>query len=106
MSEHGAPEHEQATAPAQSTSSAPSDGRSGGLASRIHDMHDLRRPAMVVLLLYAVLLIVLNTHSVSISFVFFTLHTALLVLIAVAALIGFAGGYLVRRHKDAEKTDA
>jgi uncharacterized integral membrane protein len=101
MSEHEAPEREQAPAPTQPTGSELGDGRSRDLSSRVREM---RQPAMLVLALYAVLLIVLNTHSVSISFVFFTIHTALLVLIAVAGLLGFAGGYLVRRHKDAEKT--
>jgi uncharacterized integral membrane protein len=101
MSEHQTPEREQAPAPTQSTGSELGAGRSRDLTSRVNEM---RRPAMIALVIYAVLLIVLNTHSVSISFVFFTIHTALLVLIAVAGLLGFAGGYLVRRHKDADRT--
>ena len=102
MSEPEAPEREQAPAATQPSGSALSDGGPRDLSSRVNE---LRRPAMIALAIYAVLLIVLNTHSVSISFVFFTFHTALLVLIAVAGLTGFAGGYLVRRHKDAEKPD-
>jgi hypothetical protein len=48
-----------------------------------------------------VLLIVLNTRRVSISLVFFMIHTEVLVLIAVSVLIGFACGYLAHRHRDA-----
>ena len=106
MSEHQAPEQaserEREPAAAESTGSDLSETRSGDLISRLGEM---RRPAIVVLLLYAVLLIVLNTKRVSVSFVFFTIHTELLVLIAVAGLVGFAGGYLVRRNKDSEKPD-
>lgn len=104
MSEHQAPEREQAPAAAEPTgASGLSERRSGDLVSRLGEM---RRPAIVVLLIYAVLLIVLNTKRVSISFVFFTIHTELLVLIAVAGVVGFAGGYLLRRHKDGENSGA
>ena len=103
MSEHEAPEREQAPAAAEPTGSALTESRPGDLTSR---MNEMRRPAILALVVYAVLLIVLNTNSVSVSFVFFTIHTELLVLIAVAGLVGFACGYLVRRHKDGEKTDA
>ena len=102
MSEHQVPEREQAPVAAEPTASALTESRPGDLSSRLNEM---RRPAILALLVYAVLLIVLNTNSVSVSFVFFTLHTELLVLIAVSGLVGFACGYLVRRHKDAANTD-
>lgn len=101
MTEHEAPEREQAPSVAESTGSALSESRPADLASRLNEM---RRPAIIVLLVYAVLLFVLNTKLVSISFVFFTIHSPLLVLIAVAGLVGFACGYLVRRHTDTDRT--
>jgi hypothetical protein len=97
MSEQQAPEREQAPPVAGSSGSALSGRRLGELASRLGEG---RRPAIIVLLIYAVLLIVLNTRRVSISLVFFSIHTELLVLIAVAGLVGFACGYLARRHRD------
>ena len=103
MTEHHAPDREQAPATAEAHGSAISGKRLGELASRLGEG---RRPAIIALLVYAVLLIVLNTRRVSISLVFFTIHTELLVLIAVSGLVGFACGYLVRRHKDAEKPES
>jgi uncharacterized integral membrane protein len=103
MSEHHTPEREQAPAsaePTEPTESALSERRSGDLASRLTDM---RRPAIILLFVYAVLLIVLNTKRVSISLVLFTIHTELLVLIAVSGLVGFACGYLVRRRKEDDR---
>jgi uncharacterized integral membrane protein len=100
MSEHQAPEREQTPPVAGSSPSALSTRRLGELASRLGEG---RRPAIIALLIYALLLIVLNTRRVSISLVFFTIHTELLVLIAVSGLIGFACGYLVHRHRDADQ---
>jgi len=97
MSEHQAPEREQAPPATGSSGSALSSTRLRELASRLGEG---RRPAIIALLVYAVLLIVLNTRRVSISLVFFTIHTELLVLIAISGLIGFACGYLARRHRD------
>ncbi len=103
MTEHHAPEHEQTPATAEAHGSALGGSRFSELASRLGEG---RRPAIIALLIYAVLLIVLNTRSVGISLVFFTIHTELLVLIAVSGLVGFACGYLVRRHKDADKPES
>jgi uncharacterized integral membrane protein len=102
MSEHQAPEREQAPPVAGSSGSALSAGRVRELASRLGEG---RRPAIIALLIYALLLIVLNTRRVSISLVFFTIHTELLVLIAISGLIGFACGYLAHRHKDVEQKE-
>ena len=97
MSEHHAPEHEPAAPAEKPSGSALSLSRSRELVSRLGQG---RRPAIIALGVYAVLLFALNTRSVSISLVFFSIHTGLLVLIAVSGLVGFAGGYLVRRRKD------
>lgn len=103
MSEHHAPDNEPAAAAPDRRGSALGRSRAGELASRLGQG---RRPAIIALGVYAVLLFVLNTRTVSISLVFFTIHTELLVLIAVSGLVGFAGGYLVRRHKDAGQPEA
>ncbi|HEY1775126.1 MAG TPA: hypothetical protein VGG41_03100 [Solirubrobacteraceae bacterium] len=102
MSEQQAPQREKAPPSAGSSGSTLSRRHLGELASRLGEG---RRPIIIVLLIYAVLLIVLNTRRVSISLVFFTIHTELLVLIAVSGLIGFACGYLVRRRKSNEQQD-
>jgi uncharacterized integral membrane protein len=99
MSEHQAPEREQTSTSTGSSGSALSGRRLRELATRLGEG---RRPAIIALLIYAVLLIVLNTRRVSISLVFFTIHTELLVLIAVSGLVGFACGYLARRRKNDE----
>jgi hypothetical protein len=104
MSEHHAPEDD---APA-GTSEPPGSGlglrRTG--SDLVSKLSQGRRPAILALVLYGVLLIALNTRSVSISLVFFTIHTGLLVLIAVSGAVGFACGYLLRRHKDSDRTDS
>ena len=97
MSEQQAPEREQAPPATESSGSALSTKRLGELAARLGEG---RRPAIIALLIYGVLLIVLNTRRVSISLVFFTINTELLVLIAVSGIVGFACGYLARRHRD------
>ena len=77
--------------------------RLGELVSRLGEG---RRPLILALAIYGVLLIALNTRVVSISLVFFTIHTELLVLIAVSGLVGFLCGYLVRRHRDTGNSES
>ena len=55
-----------------------------------------------VLALYAILLVVLNSEQVEVSFVFFTAEISKLVLIALCLGIGFAIGFLfdrIREHR-------
>jgi hypothetical protein len=103
MSEHHAPEHEPGAPAEKPSGSALSLGRPRELVARLVKG---RRPAIIALGIYAVLLFALNTHSVSISLVFFSIHTGLLVLIAVSVLVGFLGGYLVRGRRESDKQDS
>ncbi|HWQ22773.1 MAG TPA: lipopolysaccharide assembly protein LapA domain-containing protein [Gaiellaceae bacterium] len=50
-----------------------------------------------VLAVYGVLLAILNSDEVEISFVFFTARISLLVLVLLCLGIGFAAGYLLDR---------
>jgi uncharacterized integral membrane protein len=47
-----------------------------------------------VLAVYAILIVLLNTDQVDVSFVFFSAEISLLVLIVLCVGIGFAAGYL------------
>ena len=55
------------------------------------------------LAVYAVLLVILNTDEVDVSFVFFTAEISLLVLIVLCLGIGFAAGYLADRMRERRK---
>jgi uncharacterized integral membrane protein len=67
-------------------------------------VHDDRRKVnvkFIVLGSLATLLVLfglLNTHEVGVDFVFNTWSTSLIVVILIAAAIGFALGFLVRGH--------
>jgi uncharacterized integral membrane protein len=56
-----------------------------------------------VLAVYAVLLVILNSEQVEVSFVFFTAKISLLVLILLCLGIGFAAGFLVDRMRARRK---
>jgi uncharacterized integral membrane protein len=55
------------------------------------------------LALYAVLIVLFNRNDVEVSFVFFTAHISLLVLILLCVGIGFAAGYLFDQLRDRRK---
>ena len=59
-----------------------------------------------VLAVYAILIAVLNSEQVEVSFVFFTTEISLLVLILLCLGIGFAGGYLFDRLRARRKRGA
>lgn len=58
-----------------------------------------RRAGALMLLVYVVLFVVLNTHRVAISFVFFTIHTMTLFALAIVAVLSFVAGYLVHGRR-------
>jgi len=64
-------------------------------------------PVRLVLLgllaVYLLLFVVLNSDSVKIRFVFFTSRISLIVALVLAAVIGFAGGYLVNEMRGRRK---
>jgi uncharacterized integral membrane protein len=58
----------------------------------------------VLLLVYAVLFVVLNSDEVKVNFLFFSTRISLVVAIVLVLALGFAAGYLVhdlrdRRHR-------
>jgi len=55
------------------------------------------------LALYAILIVLFNRNPVEVSFVFFTAHISLLVLILLCVGIGFAAGYLFDQLRDRRK---
>jgi uncharacterized integral membrane protein len=58
-----------------------------------------RRIVVAALVVYVVLFIVLNTDRVDISFVFFTIHTMLLIALALVAVLSFAAGFVVHGRR-------
>jgi lipopolysaccharide assembly protein A len=65
----------------------------------------------VLLLVYAVIFVVLNSDEVKVNFLFFSTRISLVVAIVLVLAIGFAAGYLVhdvrsrRRHRARASTD-
>lgn len=55
------------------------------------------------LLLYGVLFVVLNSHNVSISFVFFDTHVPVLVALLLAGAIGVGAGWLLADRRAGRK---
>jgi uncharacterized integral membrane protein len=66
-----------------------------------------RIPVRLILLgllgLYVLLFIILNSGSVSVSFVFFSTDISLIVGLVLAIVLGFAGGYLANELRDRRK---
>jgi uncharacterized integral membrane protein len=66
-----------------------------------------RIPVRLILLgllaLYVLLFIILNSGSVSVSFVFFSTRISLIVGLVLAIVLGFAGGYLANELRDRRK---
>jgi uncharacterized integral membrane protein len=56
--------------------------------------------------LYLLLFVVLNAKAVKIRFVFFSTKISLIVALVLAAVLGFAGGYLVNELRDRRKRKA
>ena len=77
----------------------------GGTEAPTED--DQRVPVRLILLgllgLYVLLFIILNSGSVSVSFVFFSTDISLIVGLVLAIVLGFAGGYLANELRDRRK---
>jgi uncharacterized integral membrane protein len=73
--------------------------------------HDDGRKVNVKLILLGalaailVLFALLNTHEVGVDFIFNTWSASLIVVILIAAAIGFAIGFLVRGHLASRRSD-
>jgi uncharacterized integral membrane protein len=77
-----------------------------GKRSRVEDFHvpgtnlrGGRAIAVVVLVVYLVLFVLLNTRRVQVNFVFFKLHSHVLIAFALVAVLGFLAGYFVRGRR-------
>ena len=80
-----------------------STGKPGGNRLSRLESHELTRYAVIGGIgIYAALFVVLNTHKVGISFVFFSLHVPVLFAVLVACAIGIVVGWLL--HDRLSKT--
>ena len=69
------------------------------------DAHDATRlVAIGALVLYGVLFVILNSHNVSISFVFFSTRVPVLVALLLAVGIGVGAGWLLANRKTGRQT--
>ena len=73
-----------------------------GALSRLGSKELTRYGVIGGLTIYGALFVILNTHKVGISFVFFTLHVPVLFAVLVACAIGIAVGWLL--HERFSKT--
>ena len=77
----------------------------GGTQAPAED--EQRVPVRLILLgllgLYVLLFIILNSGSVSVSFVFFSTDISLIVGLVLAIVLGFAGGYLANELRERRK---
>jgi len=80
-----------------------STDRPGGKGlSRLGSHELVRYGAIAGLAIYGALFVVLNTHKVGISFVFFTLHVPVLFAVLLACAIGVVVGWML--HERLSKT--
>jgi uncharacterized integral membrane protein len=76
-----------------------STGRpSGNRLSRLDSNELVRYAAIAGLAVYGALFVVLNSHKVGISFVFFTLHVPVLFAVLLACAIGVAVGWMLHER--------
>ena len=64
----------------------------------------IRLAAIGALVLYGVLFVILNSHNVSISFVFFSTRVPVLVALLLAVGIGVGAGWLLANRKTGRQT--
>jgi uncharacterized integral membrane protein len=73
-----------------------STGRPDGKGlSRLGSNELVRYGAIVALVVYVALFVILNTHKVGISFVFFTIHVPVLFGVLLACAVGVVLGWLL-----------
>jgi uncharacterized integral membrane protein len=76
-----------------------STGRPGGKGLSRLDSSELARYGVIVaLVVYGALFVILNTHKVGISFVFFTVHVPVLFALLLACAIGMLVGWLLHER--------
>jgi uncharacterized integral membrane protein len=81
-----------------------------GAAPREAEEDDRKVPIRLILLgllgLYLLLFIILNSGSVSVSFVFFSAKISLIVGLVLAIVLGFVSGYIANELRDRRKRRA
>lgn len=81
------------------TSSKPKESPARNLADLFGSRDAKRLVAIGALVVYGLLFVILNSHNVSISFVFFDTHVPVLVALLLAGGIGVGAGWLLaNRH--------
>lgn len=76
-----------------------STDRPGGKGlSRLGSNELVRYGAIVALVVYGALFVILNTHKVSISFVFFTVHVQVLIALLLACVLGAVVGWMLHER--------
>jgi uncharacterized integral membrane protein len=61
-----------------------------------------RRVVITILVVYVALFIILNTKRISVSFVFFSVRTQLLMALLLIAVLSFLAGFFVRGWRGAD----
>jgi uncharacterized integral membrane protein len=75
-----------------------STGKPGKSLSNLSSRELTRYGAIAGLVVYAALFVILNTHKVGISFVFFTLHVPVLFAVLLACAIGVGVGWMLHER--------
>jgi uncharacterized integral membrane protein len=86
------------------TSTKPKESPARKLAGLFESRDAKRLVAIGALVLYGLLFVVLNSHNVSISFVFFNTHVPVLVALLVAGAIGVGGGWMLANRRSGRQT--
>jgi uncharacterized integral membrane protein len=86
------------------TSSKPKESPARNLADLFGSRDAKRLVAIGALVVYGLLFVILNSHNVSISFVFFDTHVPVLVALLLAGGIGVGAGWLLANRKTDRRT--
>jgi uncharacterized integral membrane protein len=85
------------------TNTKPKESPARKLADVFGSRDAKRLVAIGALVLYGVLFVILNSHNVGISFVFFNTHVPVLVALLVAGGIGVGAGWLLADRRAGRK---
>ena len=86
------------------TDTKPKESALHKLRGQLESRDATRLIVIGALVCYAVLFVILNSHNVSISFVFFNTHVPVLVALLLAGGIGVGAGWLLANRKSDRQT--
>jgi uncharacterized integral membrane protein len=86
------------------TNAKPKESLLHKLRGQLESRDATRLIVIGALVLYGVLFVILNSHNVSISFVFFNTHVPVLVALLLAGGIGVGAGWLLANRKADRQT--